>query len=61
MIVRGTDLHGGLCSSHNDHRIAMAIITAGLKIKENVCVDDLNCISKSFPDFLKISNNFKNE
>ncbi|MPN33163.1 hypothetical protein SDC9_180647 [bioreactor metagenome] len=34
----------------------MAIITAALKIKENVYVDDLNCISKSFPDFLK---NFK--
>ncbi len=56
MIVRGKELHGGLCSSHNDHRIAMAIITAALKIKENVYVDDLNCISKSFPDFLK---NFK--
>jgi len=34
----------------------MAIITAGLKIKENVFLDDLNCISKSFPDFM---TNFK--
>jgi len=56
MIVKGAQLHGGFCSSHNDHRIAMAIITAGLKIKENVFLDDLNCISKSFPDFM---SNFK--
>ncbi|MFA6769770.1 MAG: type I 3-dehydroquinate dehydratase [Bacteroidales bacterium] len=56
MVVEGGTLHGGLCSSHNDHRIAMAIITAALNIKEQVYVDDLDCISKSFPDFVK---NFK--
>ncbi len=56
MIVQGGPLHGGYCSSHKDHRIAMALITASLKIKEKVLVDDLNCISKSFPDFTK---NFK--
>lgn len=56
MVVQGGTLHGGLCSSHNDHRIAMALITAALNIKENVYVDDLDCISKSFPDFVK---NFK--
>lgn len=56
MIVQGGELHGGLCYSHNDHRVAMAIITAALKIKEKVYLDNLECISKSFPDFLK---NFK--
>jgi len=56
MIVEGGKLHGGYCSSHNDHRIAMSIITASLNIAEKVYVDDLNCISKSFPDFIK---NFK--
>lgn len=56
MVVHGGKLHGGLCSSHNDHRIAMAIMTAALNIKEQVYVDNLNCISKSFPDFVK---NFK--
>lgn len=56
MVVKGGKLHGGLCSSHNDHRIAMAIMTAALNIKEQVYVDNLDCISKSFPDFVK---NFK--
>ena len=57
MIIKGgKELHGGLCSSHNDHRIIMALITASLKIKEKIFVDDLECISKSFPDFIK---NFK--
>ena len=53
MIIRGGELHGGLCSSHNDHRVAMAVITAALTIKEKVYLDNLDCISKSFPDFLK--------
>jgi 3-phosphoshikimate 1-carboxyvinyltransferase len=56
MIVEGGKLHGGYCSSHNDHRIAMSIITASLNIDQKVYVDDLHCISKSFPDFIK---NFK--
>lgn len=56
MVIQGGPLHGGYCSSHNDHRIAMSIITASLNIKEPVYMDDLDCISKSFPDFLK---NFK--
>jgi 3-phosphoshikimate 1-carboxyvinyltransferase len=56
MVIEGGPLHGGYCSSHNDHRIAMSIITAALNIKESVFLDDLACISKSFPDFLK---NFK--
>jgi len=54
MIIKGgKELHGALCSSHNDHRIIMALITASLKIKEKIFVDDLECISKSFPDFIK--------
>jgi len=56
MVVEGGALHGGLCSSHNDHRIAMALITASLKIKEKLYIDNLECISKSFPDFTR---NFK--
>ncbi len=56
VINGGRKLHGGYCSSHNDHRIAMALATASLNIKENVYTDDLECISKSFPNFLK---NFK--
>ncbi|MDR2585669.1 MAG: 3-phosphoshikimate 1-carboxyvinyltransferase [Prevotellaceae bacterium] len=54
-VVEGGELHGGFCSSYNDHRIAMALITASLNIKEEVTVDNLRCISKSFPNFI---NNF---
>lgn len=53
MIIEGGPLHGGYCSSHNDHRIAMALIVASLTIKEKIFIDDLECISKSFPDFIK--------
>lgn len=56
MIIEGSKLHGGYCSAHNDHRIAMAIVTAALNIDENVYLDDIECINKSFPNFLK---NFK--
>ncbi len=56
MVVTGGPLHGGYCSSHNDHRIAMSLITASLNINDKVYLDNLECISKSFPDFLK---NFK--
>jgi len=56
MVIQGGTLHGELCSSHNDHRIAMALMTASLNIKGQVYLDDINCISKSFPDFVK---NFK--
>jgi len=53
MIVHGGKLHGGMCSSHNDHRIAMALITASLNIDGEVYVDNLHCISKSFPNFIQ--------
>jgi len=53
MVVQGGKLHGGYCSSHNDHRIAMALITASLNIEEEVYVDNQNCISKSFPNFIQ--------
>ena len=56
MVIQGGELHGGFCLSHNDHRIAMALVTASLTIQGNVYVINLGCISKSFPDFI---NNFK--
>ncbi len=56
MIVHKGNLRGGLCSAHNDHRIAMAIITASLNCKDKIYLDNLNCVSKSYPDFI---SNFK--
>lgn len=51
-----------LCSSHNDHRIAMALIIEGMLQKycrdQNdiscpVKIDEVKCIDKSFPSFLE--------
>ncbi len=46
-------LRGGKCSSHGDHRLAMALSIASLISVEPVEIDDTECISKSFPGFLE--------
>jgi 3-phosphoshikimate 1-carboxyvinyltransferase len=42
---------GGLVSTHLDHRIAMAFLTAGLASDSPVVVDDTTMIATSFPEF----------
>ncbi|WP_288670894.1 3-phosphoshikimate 1-carboxyvinyltransferase [Alistipes putredinis] len=54
MFVTGGPLHGGDVRSHNDHRIAMSLIVAGLFTPEPVRLDDVKCIDKSFPSFLDL-------
>ena len=54
MFVAGGPLHGGDVRSHNDHRIAMSLIVAGLFTPEPVRLDDVKCIDKSFPSFLDL-------
>jgi 3-phosphoshikimate 1-carboxyvinyltransferase len=49
----GEKLMGGYVKSFNDHRIAMAAAVAGIKTKDGVAVDDMSCINKSYPMFLK--------
>lgn len=51
MFITGTPLHGGMVQSHNDHRIAMSLVTAGLFTPEPVRLDEIHCINKSFPTF----------
>ncbi len=41
-----------LCSCHNDHRIAMALIVTAMFTPLEVRLDDIGCISKSFPNFV---------
>jgi 3-phosphoshikimate 1-carboxyvinyltransferase len=56
MIIQGGGkLKGSRLSSFNDHRTAMSTIIAGLVSKGETLIDDLGCIAKSFPDFLKVS------
>jgi 3-phosphoshikimate 1-carboxyvinyltransferase len=51
MIITGNRLKPGLCFSYHDHRIAMALIGASLKINGPIYIDDTKCIDKSFPGF----------
>ena len=54
MIIEGkTDLSGGNAASYDDHRIAMMAAIASLITKDEVVIDDISCISISYPDFFK--------
>jgi 3-phosphoshikimate 1-carboxyvinyltransferase len=43
-------LNGGSCDTHHDHRIAMALGVAGLKVP-GVIINQANVVSKSWPQF----------
>ena len=55
IIIKGTEaLYGAKVSSFGDHRTAMSMIIAGLATRRGkTSIDDVSCINKSFPDFLK--------
>ena len=62
MIVYGREnrrLSGARCSSHGDHRLAMALSIAALFADGQVHIDDTDCIAKSFPGFLETLENLK--
>ena len=44
-------LRGGHCSSHGDHRLAMALAVADGMSRRKVHIDDLACAGKSWPEF----------
>ena len=44
-------LRGGHCSSHGDHRLAMALAVADGMSRRRVHIDDLSCAGKSWPEF----------
>lgn len=50
-IQGGKPLSGGICDSHNDHRIAMALAVAGLRVSDKLIVQNHQCINISYPDF----------
>jgi len=47
-------LKAATVKSFADHRIAMSLIIAGLNACGKTKIDDIGCIVKSFPDFLRI-------
>lgn len=52
LIIRQSQLHGGNVSACKDHRIAMSLAVAGLRINDGVRIAGAECISKSYPGFV---------
>lgn len=51
-VVHGpTPLTGSVVHSHGDHRLAMALVVAGLIAAGEMLVQDVDCIADSFPGF----------
>ncbi len=52
IILGKARLNGAKLKSFGDHRIAMSMVVAALAAEGKSKIDDLSCISKSFPGFL---------
>ena len=54
MIITGKkQLTGGAVKACNDHRIAMSAAAASAGCSGDITVDDIKCIDKSYPEFLR--------
>lgn len=53
MKIHGGQTHGGIISSHGDHRIAMAGTIAALTSHGHVVIDDAEAVNKSYPEFFE--------
>ncbi|MFN0090147.1 MAG: 3-phosphoshikimate 1-carboxyvinyltransferase [Acidimicrobiales bacterium] len=52
-VAGGAGLRGAACTSHGDHRIAMAAAVAGLGAVGETTVDDAGCVGTSYPGFAR--------
>lgn len=59
VINGGKKINGGETSSHNDHRIAMALAVAALNTSGGIVLDNPACVNKSFPNFWKLFSSTK--
>ena len=51
MLIEGSSLTGGTASSHNDHRIAMALAVSAFNSENPIVIQDSECVNKSYPNF----------
>lgn len=52
LIIYGVkELKGGEVYSHKDHRIAMSLAIASTRCKEEVTIEETDCVKKSYPGF----------
>ena len=54
-------LKAAACSSHGDHRLAMALLVTSLHADGPLEIDDTDCIAKSFPGFLETFEKLKKQ
>lgn len=55
LIIKGPSrLKGVACNSHNDHRIAMSLMIAGLIARGRTVIKNAECINESFPGFERV-------
>ncbi|MBQ6782541.1 MAG: 3-phosphoshikimate 1-carboxyvinyltransferase [Acholeplasmatales bacterium] len=58
MIINGVNkLQGGVVDSHNDHRVAMSLAMATLKMDGELKILNASSVSKSFPNFWEVFEN----
>ncbi len=55
-IEGGAPLRGAVVQSWGDHRMAMALIIAGLVAEGQTVVEDTQCVATSYPEFLATLN-----
>ena len=51
VILGGIPLHGAVCESYNDHRVAMSVAVAALGAKSETQIKDCGCVDISFPGY----------
>lgn len=60
-IEGGTPLRGAVVQSWGDHRMAMALIVAGLVAEGQTVVEDTACVATSYPEFVATLNRLASE
>lgn len=54
LVIEGVKtLHGGICQSHNDHRIPMSLAIASTCAAEPITINAAECVGKSYPNFFE--------
>ena len=51
IILGGIPLHGAVCESYNDHRVAMSVAVAALGAEGETQIKDCGCVDISFPGY----------
>ncbi len=54
LVIEGVEsIHGGICETYNDHRIAMSLAIASTCSTEPITIKNAQCVNKSYPNFFE--------